>query len=316
MSGNVRSPGSGIRGLVGLCGNVRSPGSGVRGLVGLGLLLLTLVACGDPRDQSNRPLAEEQPPVAKDTEPTQAQSPPLIKPGLLWVQELLTFHQQAPTITADLMILVKPTDGDSILFEISLWCPEDGRIRLKCSKLNVDFIDALVQKNGDFVLELVRSKEVVRGNLRDIHVFDQERKVIGPPFLTYLSLLVQEAKSGPVPDRGVTKGGDGKVEAKDHVTGLLVGVDINPDDTVKSKTYFDEPGKPAVRLDYFRYKAFAHLQRPTQMQLTVPGDPTSYTVRLRQLDAVPAISPDRMRFTPSNGSTEIGLEEFLKRLRD
>jgi hypothetical protein len=31
---------------------------------------------------------------------------------------------------------------------------------------------------------------------------------------------------------------------------------------------------------------------------------------------VPAISPERMRFTPSNGSMEIGLEEFLKRLRD
>jgi hypothetical protein len=71
-----------------------------------------------------------------------------------------------------------------------------------------------------------------------------------------------------------------------------------------------------VRLDYFRYKAFDQLRRPTQMQLTVPGDASEYTVRLRELDAVPSISPERMRFAPSQGSTEIGLEEFLKRLRD
>jgi hypothetical protein len=289
----------------------------------MGILALALTGCGDQREQAKAPPTAEHPPVAKDSGPrtpdsgpAQEQSPPLIKPGLAWVQDLLLFHQVASTITADLMILVKPTDGDSLLFEISLWCPEDGRIRLKCSKLNVDFIDALVQKNGDFVLELVRTREVVRGNLRDIHVFDKDRKVIGPPFLTYLTLLVQEAKSGPVPDRGVTRAGDGKVEAKDPITGLMVAVDVNPDDTVASKRYFDEPGKESVRLDYQRYQAFGHLQRPTRLQLTVPGDPTGYTVRLRQLDAVPAISPERMRFAPSQGATEIGLEEFLKRLRD
>ena len=286
-----------------------------RGIVGIAAALLILTACGENREQPNLPLTAEVKPATGEVVPPY-QSPPLIKPGLLWVQELLNFHQQAPTVTADLMILVKPANGDSVLFEISLWCPEDGRIRLKCSKLNVDFIDALVQKNGDFVLELVRSKEVVRGNLRDIHVFDKDGRITGPPFLAYLSLLVHEAKSGPVPDRGVTKAGDGKVEAKDPSTGLLVAVEVNPDDTVATKRFYDEPGKESVRLDYSRYQAFGQLQRPTRMQLSVPGDPTGYTVRLRQLDAVPAISPDRMRFTPSQGSTEIGLEEFLKRLRD
>jgi hypothetical protein len=293
----------------------RGPRFASRGIVGIATALLMLTACGEKREQPQQPPTVDVKPPKGETVPP-GQSPPLIKPGLVWVQELLTFHQQAPTITADLMILVKPTDGDSVLFEISLWCPEDGRIRLKCSKLNVDFIDALVQKNGDFVLELVRSKEIVRGNLRDIHVFDKDGRIIGPPFLAYLSLLVHEAKSGPVPDRGVTKAGDRKIEAKDPVTGLMVGVEVNPDDTVASKRFYDEPGKESVRLDYSRYQAFNQLQRPTRMQLTVPGDPTGYTVRLRQLDAVPAISPDRMRFTPSNGSTEIGLEEFLKRLRD
>jgi hypothetical protein len=297
---------------------VRGARCAVRGFLGCMSLVCLLSACGGPRETVVTDAENREPRTAdrKPAAPVAEQSPPLIKPGLLWVQELLTFHHQAPTITADLLIRVKEPDGDAILFQISLWCPEDGRIRLKCSKLDVDFIDALVQKNGDFVLELVRSKEVVRGNLRDIHVFDQDGKVIGPPFLAYLSLLVHEAKSGPVPDRGVTKAGNGRVEAKDHITGLTVGVEVNPDDTVKSKTFFDQPDKPTVRLDYFRYKTFDQLRRPTQMQLTVPGDPSEYTVRLRELDVVPSISPDRMRFAPSQGSTEIGLEEFLKRLRD
>ena len=279
--------------------------------IGLICTVLTFSGCNDQRPVDPIP-APEKP----KAEVVQRQSPPLIKPGLLWVQGLLNYHQQAPTITADLLIRVKAQAGDAIFFQLSLWCPEDGRVRLKCSKLDIDFIDALVQANGDFVLELVRSHEVVRGNLRDIHVFDKDGKASGPPFLAYLSLLVQEAKSGPVPDRGVNKVGDGKILAKDHATGLDVAVEVNAEDKVVSKRFFDAPDKEAVRLDYFRYQAFGTLQRPTKLELKVPGDPTEYTVRLRQLDAVPAISPDRMRFAPSNGATEIGLEEFLKRLRD
>jgi hypothetical protein len=278
------------------------------------MVVLAVTGCGDQRDPAKTPSNKDPTAVAQDPGPRTTDHGPVI--GLAWITELLKFHQAAPTVTADLLIRVKSPNGDAILFQISLWCPEDGRIRLKCSKLDVDFIDALVQKNGDFVLELVRSKEVVRGNLRDVHVFDKNGAVTGPPFLAYLTLLVQEAKFGPVPDRNITTAKDGIIEAKDPATGLPVRVEVNPDDTVKSKRFFDAPGKESVRLDYFRYKAFDHLQRPSQLSLVVPGDSSEYTLRLRQLDAVPAISPDRMRFTPSQGSTEIGLEEFLKRLRD
>jgi hypothetical protein len=272
--------------------------------------LLVLAGCGGERDRASP--AAEQPPVAQDPAPR----PPAPAIDLAWLQGLLSFHQQAPTVTVDLLIRAKAPDGDAILFQLNLWCPADGRVRLKCSKLDVDFIDALVQPNGDFVLELVRSREVVRGNLRDVHVFDRQGKVSGPPFLAYLSLLVQEAKSGPVPDRGVARAGAGRIEAKDPATGLDVAVEVKPDDTVASKRFLDAPGKEAVRLDYARYKAFGRLQRPTQLQIAVPGDANEYTVRLRHLDAVPSIDPGRMRFTPSQGAKEIGLEEFLERLRE
>jgi hypothetical protein len=228
--------------------------------------------------------------------------------------ELLRFHQQSPTITADILIRVKAPDGDSVLFQINLWCPADGRVRLKCSKLDVDFIDDLVQANGDFVLELVRSHELVRGNLKDIHVFTKDGAVSGPPFLAYLSVLVQEAKMGPVPERGVHHLADEKLLAKDPITGLEVEVVINPDNTVASKHYFDAPQQEALHLTYHRYQTFGTLKRPTQMELSVPGDARQYTLRLRDVQAVPSIPADHMRFKPSAEITEIGLEDFLKRL--
>ncbi len=285
---------------------------GVRRFLGAGLIVLSLTGCGDQREHAKAPPVQELPPVAADSAP----NPPRSAPSLAWVTDLLNFHQQAATITADLLIRAKAPNGEAILFQLSLWSPADGRVRLKCSKLDVDFVDALVQANGDFVLELVRSHEVVRGNLRDVHVFDKDGKISGPPFLAYLSLLVQEAKSGPVPAQGVTKVAEGRIEAKDAATGLAVVTEVKADDTVVSKRFFDAPGKEAVRLDYARYQAFGHLQRPTRLQITIPGDASEYTVRLRQLDAVPAISPERMRFTPSASAKEIGLEVFLKRLRD
>jgi hypothetical protein len=279
-------------------------------------MLLLITGCGNKqRDQT---VADNtQPPKEKPQNPNaDGRSPPFVPPHVLWLTELLNYHQQAPTITTDLLIRVKSPNGDPLLFQINLWCPADGRVRLKCSKLDVDFIDALVQPNGDFVLELVRSKEVVSGNLRDIKVFDATGAVSGPPFLAYLNVLVQEAKVGPVPDRGVTQTGDGVIHAKDHITGLNIITTVNPDDTVAQKRYFDAPDKEALRLDYYRYEQFNQLKRAKKIQLTVPGDATEYTVSMRHIDAVPSIPADHMRFKPSVGSTHIGLEEFLKRLRD
>ena len=289
------------------------------------LTLLVVTSCGSSsRDQATTDKIKSQEPQtpqvvqkAEQNNPNaDGKSPPIIAPGVAWLTELLNYHQQSPTVIVDLLIRVKAPNSDAILFQINFWCPADGRVRLKCSKLDIDFIDALVQPNGDFILELVRSKEIVRGNLRDIKVFDQTGAVSGPPFLAYLSVLVQEAKVGPVPDRGVTKAENGVIHAKDHITGLNIITTVNPDDTIASKQYFDAPDKEALRLDYQRYDTFNLLKRPKRIQLTVPNDASEYTLSLRHLDAVPAIPADHMRFTPSAGSTNIGLEEFLKRLRD
>jgi hypothetical protein len=276
----------------------------VFGAVVVGLLS----SCNEPRSEVKPPPPEPVVPAA------QAQPAPAFNQAE-YLAQLLHFYAQAPTVTADFIVRVKPPNGNAIIFQIAVACPADGRIRLTCSKLDVDFISALVQPNGDFILELVRSKEIVRGNVCDIHVFDKNGAASGPPFLAYLQLLVNEAKIGPVPERGVTKATPGHVEGKDPLTGLAMTLTVNPDDTVQSKQLFDAPNKEAVRLQYDRYQKFGNLQRPSKMSIVLPNNSNEYTVRLRDLRDVPSISADTMRFVPSKDATEITLEQFLERIK-
>ncbi len=232
---------------------------------------------------------------------------------------------QAGTVTCDLIIRAKSLQGDALLFQLSLWCPEDGRVRVRASKLDFDFIDAVVERDGSFVLELVRSHEVVRGTLGDINVLDAKGHPSGPPFLAYLLLLVSEAKNGALPPRGPYRAvppppgsppHTRTLLAKDPVSGLETETTLGPDDNPLSKRILDAPGTEALRLDYARIEHFHNLVRATKLKLSIPGDDSEYTVRLRTLDAVPAISEERMHFTPSPGDKEISVGEFLKRLNE
>ena len=239
--------------------------------------------------------------------------------------DFLARSGQAGTVTCDLIIRAKYPQGNALLFQLSLWCPEDGRVRVRASKLDFDFIDAVVERDGSFVLELVRSHEVVRGTLGDINVLDAQGHASGPPFLAYLLLLVAEAKIGALSAHGPYRSAppvagappqSHAVEARDPVSGLATEVTIGPDGNALAKRIFDAPGKEALRLDYARPERFHDLLRPTKMKLTIPGDDNEYTVRLRTLDALPSISEERMHFTPSPGDKEITVGDFLKRLNE
>jgi hypothetical protein len=224
-----------------------------------------------------------------------------------------------------MIIRAKDAQGNALLFQLSLWCPEDGRVRVRASKLDFDFIDAVVERDGSFVLELVRSHEVVRGTLGDINVLDAQGRPSGPPFLAYLLLLVAEAKNGALPAQGPYRSAppvagappqSTAILARDPVSGLEAELTIGPDGNPLAKRIFDAPGKEALRLDYARVERFHNLVRATKMKLSIPGDDNEYTVRLRTLDAVPAISEERMHFTPSPGDKEITVGDFLKRLNE
>jgi hypothetical protein len=196
-------------------------------------------------------------------------------------------------------------------------------VRVRASKLDFDFIDAVVERDGSFVLELVRSHEVVRGTLGDINVLDAQGRPSGPPFFAYLLLLVAEAKGGALPAHGPFRSAppasgappqSHAIRTRDPVSGLEEELTIGPDGNPVAKRIFDAPGKEALRLDYARVESFHDLKRATKMKFTVPGDESEYTVRLRTLDAPPAISEERMHFTPSPGDKVITVGEFLKRL--
>lgn len=301
---------------------VWGPGSGVWSRVTLAMLALATIGCGSQRNDppDSRPQTPDASPAP--VEPSAAvpaedgRTPPIIEAGIARVAELLTAHGRADTVTCDLLVRAKPADGDAITFQIFLWCPADGRIRLKASKLDVDFCEALVQADGSFTAILVRSREVVRGNLKDVRVLDAQGRPLGPPFLGYLALLVAEAKTGPIPDQGVTAVHERRIEAKDPTSGLAVGVELNADDTAAAKRFYDAPGKESLRFDYSRYQAFDGLRRPAKLQVTVPNDPSEYGVRVREIDVVPAIDQERMRLEVSQGLREIKLMEFLDRLRE
>jgi hypothetical protein len=298
----------------------------------LASILAALVVSGCNDRQADAPPAPLPAPVSGAADvPTPVVTPvpapatvPSVAPAAT-AREVAAASGQAGTVTCDLLVRAKPPDGNALLFQLSLWCTADGRIRLRASKLDFDFIEALVAPDGAFVVELVRSHEIVRGNLRDISVLNAQGRPSGPPFLAYLSLLVTEAKQGAVPPHGPYRSappapgsptGSRAIAAKDPVSGLDAELTIGPDGHPLSKRLFDAPGVEALRLDYARFEHFHDLERATKLHLTVPGDASDYTVRMRTLDAVPAISEERMHFTPSPGGHEISLDEFLKRLNE
>ena len=292
--------------------DVRKSGS----FAALALAVLVVVGCGSDRADAPAKPVEPKPTPTAEQQPPDPHTPPILAADIARVAELLTFHGRAETITCELLIRMKPANGDALTFQIFLWCPADGRIRLKASKLDVDFCEALVQPDGSFTAVLVRSHEVVRGNIKDISVLDAQGRPLGPPFLAYLALLVAEAKTGPIPDSGITAVGERSIQAKDATSGLTVGVDLNADNTAATKRFYDAPGKESLRFDYSRYQQFDGLRRPAKLTVTVPNDPSEYGVKVRGIDVVPSIDPVRMKLETSQGLHEIKLMEFLDRLRE
>jgi hypothetical protein len=229
---------------------------------------------------------------------------------------VLAEHGQTAAVTGALVIRVKPPQGDALIFTLDLWSPADGRIRVKASKLDVDFCDALVAPDGAFTAFLARSRESVAGNLRDLAAADAQGRPVGPSFLAYLALLVEEVKCGPLPAVGPWRELGGNLVATDPATRLTAEVVAKPDGTVASKRLLDDQGKEVLRLDYDRYQAFGQLHRPVRIVLTVAGDPTACTIRLRDCAAVPGVGEERMRLTTPAGTPAIPVGEFIRRLEE
>jgi hypothetical protein len=250
-----------------------------------------------------RTRAEGQPPAAPDQ-------------AAMLAADVQRVHGQAAAVTADLLVRVKPAGADAEIFQLHLWCAEDGRIHLEATRLEVPFIRGLVQADGHFTAELVQSREVVHGVLADLAGHDAQGRPLGLPFLTWLTLLVSEAKAGPLPTGpAATSPAADTLRFSDPASGLAAVLTVDhASHHALDKRLVDATGAPVLTLEYGKYQAFDLLNRASRVKLVVAGDAGEYSLRLRELRAVPAISDEGMRFAPPAGLTEITPAEFLQRL--
>ena len=231
--------------------------------------------------------------------------------------DVLRVHGQAAAVTCDLLVRVKPAGGDAELFQLSLWCPDDGRIRLEATRLDVPFCRTLVQADGRFTAVLVQSGEVVHGTLADLAARDARGQPLGLPFITYLTLLVAEARNGPLPPGVAVRGpAPDTLAFTDPASGLAAVLTVDhASHLALSKRLSDAAGAAVLTLTYGKGARFDQLQRAGRVTLLVAGDPGEYTLRLRELRAVPSISDEGMRFTVPAGLVEIAPDDFLRRMK-
>jgi len=217
------------------------------------------------------------------------------------------WHQGAATITADLLVRIKPAGRDALTFTVNIWSPADGRIRLQVSKVGVSGFDALIQPDGAFTV-VSREDDVVDDDLERVFAADLGAGAA-------LARLVEELKLGPLPAAAGFAADGGILTALDPATGLSVAIAFaEQPEQIASKSWRDPAGAEQMRLDYARYKTFDGLQRPSLMTISIPGRDGEYLVRVQDLNVVPSISDGRMRLSVPEGRPHLAFDAFLKRL--
>jgi hypothetical protein len=218
--------------------------------------------------------------------------------------DIISWHRQADTVFCDLMVRVAAPNRDALIFTINLWSPQDGRTRLKISKVGFDFCDAVVLPDGSFEAYLPRSNESVRGNVRELLGKDSA----GNP-----AVMINEFKDGPLPVGVEVKPGEGTLLYSDPMTGCQA-IATRADDGLGLKEKIIVLGVDALRIVYARYQDLDGLNRPTRVTITSPNDPLEVTVRVANIDALPVISAARMTVTIPDHAKPIPLAEFLRRI--
>jgi len=222
-------------------------------------------------------------------------------------EQAQAWHRAAGSITADLLVRIKPAGRDALTFTVNVWSPADGRIRLQVSKVGVSGFDAVIEPDGAVNI-VSREDDVVVDDLERVFAAD-----LGPGAM--LARLIDELKLGPVPAAAAFAADGGTLTGLDPATGLnLAIVFAEQPEQIASKSYRDPAGVEQMRLEYARYKTFDTLQRPSLITIHVPGRDGEYLVRVQDLNVVPAVSDGRMRLRLPDGRPHLAFDAFLKRL--
>ncbi len=267
---------------------------------GVGLLLVCLSACGNGRS-------------------------PMLADAQAFASEIRAEHRSADRVSFDLVISVRPEDGDPLNFTLFAWCDADHRTRLRATKLDVDFLDGLVEPDGRFTIGLVRSQEVVSGSLTELSIERSTETAEGTQqrspmaFFADIGRIVDEAKNGPVPlgvSYSLAAGDDHHVLLTcHHDNGARSMVAVNRARQVVWKELYQDDNL-IVRITYDRYQTIDRMQRPLVATLTFPDNDSVVRTRYRRLQRVPGFRPEIFSYAPPEDWQEISIDDFLKRLAE
>jgi len=246
----------------------------------LGLLLaLAGAGCGSAA-RSNATAQAAQPSA-------QAGDPPAPDAALTQAAAIVRHYANAPTITAQLLIRIKPTKKDAQIATVNAWSPGDGRTRLSVTRVGFSGVEALVGADGTLVA-VARDGDVVRDDLRT--AFADVLGVQAQP-----QRLIEDLKAGPLPLADAYERTATGLACLDPGTALRVEVDIAADGvTVTQKRWLHADGHEALRIDYARDQLFDGLRRAARWNVTIAEIDAEIQVRVQNLDIVPQIGDERM----------------------
>ena len=251
-----------------------------------------------------------------------------LKDGEARAQELVNLFRQTNSVVFSVYIVYQPPKRDHLSFSLTGWAPADGRLRIRMTKLGVDFLEGLMDAKGNFTGVLVRDEKIIKGDVDQLmpklekkagKEFNNKQERTGAPLLALVELLRNEVKHGPI---NIRQDGYklGKHEGKEALhfnlphdfkaIALLGSRKKNP---VAQKIILDANDKEVMRLHYSKLKEHDGMKRLSQIRVEIPGNDDKQTVLLRELDAVRNIGADRMALDIPNYK-EISIEDFGKKV--
>jgi len=219
-----------------------------------------------------------------------------------------TWLGQPPAVSASLLLRSVDIKGESILFTVYLWRSADGRTRLLLTKLDVDVVQLLVQRDGSFTAFAPRSTLRTSGDFNDPHL---------PAGLADLRLLLGEVCDGPLSPalaKALTRGDHDNVLTGPVAPDIIATVTFAPEsDEIREKVLRDVHGNLLYQLRYRTYQAYDDFHRPTKVDGVV-ADGCSMTANLRRFESLGDISPERMRLNIPDTARAVPVTEFLEHL--
>ena len=215
---------------------------------------------------------------------------------------------QPTSVSAALLLRSVDAKGESILFTMYLWRSADGRTRVLLTKIDVDVVNLLVQRDGSFTAFAPRSKLSTQGDFNDPRL---------PAGLADMRLLLSEVCDGPLTPAlaKVLKPSDhDNVRTGSVSPDLVATVTFAPEsDEVREKVLRDTRGNLLYQLRYRTYQAYDDFHRPTKVDAVV-ADGSSLIANLRRFEALGDISPERMRLIIPDTARAVPITEFLEHL--